>query len=98
MIRLMAAAHYILRRKRLYEGTGFPQAGQGKPGENYGESRSCVIYLFSVIYNVSGWHNGVLGVWLLPQNVPFVPSLFGTTSCQMVQVRMEWTRRPGSSI
>jgi hypothetical protein len=40
----------------------------------------------------------VLVVWLRPQNVSFVPSLFGTTSCQMVQVRMEWTLRPGSSI
>ena len=58
MIRLLAVAHYPLCQKRLYEGTGFPQAGQGKPGENNGESQSLVIYLFSVIYNVSDWHNG----------------------------------------
>ena len=98
LIRRRAVCHYPLRQKRLYEGTGFPQAGQGKRGENNGESKS-LINIF-VFYNFQCFRPGrwVLVVWSRPKNVSSVPSHFGTISCQMVQVRRGWTFRPGSSI
>jgi hypothetical protein len=49
--------------KRLYVGTGFPQAGQGKPGENYGESNVRVnMFIFYDLrrLRLAQW---VLGVW-----------------------------------
>jgi len=54
-----------LRQKRLYEGTGFPQAGQGKRGENYGESKSLVnIFVF---YNLQVFQAETMGTSSLVQ-------------------------------
>jgi hypothetical protein len=42
-------------RKRLYEGTGFPQLVQGKRGENQGESRSaCNIFVLCFLWISDG--------------------------------------------
>ena len=83
----MAWDHYRWSQKGLYGGTGFPQAVQGKRGENYGESQSVLtIFVFCNLQRFK-LEQRVLVVWLKPQNVSSVPSHFGTICCQMVQVR-----------
>jgi len=98
LIRQRVGAHYPLRQKRLYEGTGFPQAGQGKRGENYGESKSLVnIFVFCNLqcFKLERW---VLVVWFRPKKCIFCTIAFWDHKLSNGTGAVEWTFRPGSSI
>jgi hypothetical protein len=87
LIRQRAGRHNPSSQKRLYGSTGFPQAVQGKRGENHGESHGFIsIFVFCNLprFKLEQW---VLGVWFTPKNVSSVPSLSRPRCCQMVQVR-----------